>query len=383
MRQALARPDALHREAVLAHGGSVFRTVGDPSCAAFPSRLGRPGGSPGAFSQLVVRGKNSVAWEEPPAACGHGWEPPRHCAGCMGKAMKLWPVLDCIGTPLLVGLFLFFLGLETGRPLRQRIQARWKRFLTNGLVAATAAATLRLAVIPVVMAVSSLTEQANFGLLRLLPLAEPVRWVVALLILDYTVYVWHWLNHAVPFLWRFHRVHHTDLDLDVSTAFRFHAGELLLSACWRSAQMALLGVGPTLTLVFEVVQEAATEFHHSNWRLPSGVESILNRVLVTPRMHGIHHSIVERETNSNWSVLFSCWDRPHRTLRLDLPQEAVVIGVPAYRDPRELTFFSLLLMPFQKQRPTWLLPDGTHPERPAATTESFPCGGAGRIAERS
>jgi sterol desaturase/sphingolipid hydroxylase (fatty acid hydroxylase superfamily) len=301
----------------------------------------------------------------------------------MGEAMKLWPVLDYIGTPLLVGLFLLLLGLETWRPLRQRVQARWERLVTNGLLAATAAATLRLAVIPVVVAVSSLARQANFGLLPLLPLPEPVRWVVALLVLDYTVYVWHWLNHTVPFLWRFHRVHHTDLDLDVSTAFRFHAGELLLSAFWRSAQMVFLGVGPTLALLFEVVQEAATEFHHSNCRLPPGMERVLNRVLVTPRMHGIHHSIVERETNSNWSVLFSWWDRLHRTLRLDLPQEAIVIGVPAYRDPCELTFFFLLLMPFQKQRPTWLLPDGTSPDRSAATTEGHPSGGAGRIAERS
>jgi sterol desaturase/sphingolipid hydroxylase (fatty acid hydroxylase superfamily) len=209
------------------------------------------------------------------------------------------------------------------------------------------------------------TQQSQWGLVNLLPVPPLARSLIAFLLLDYTVYVWHWLNHRVPFLWRFHNVHHTDLDLDVSTAFRFHFGELLLSVFYRSAQVELIGVGPVLALVYEVVMEGATEFHHSNWRLPLRLERALNWVVVTPRMHGIHHSIVERETNSNWSVIFSWCDRLHRTVRLDIPQEAITIGVPAYRDPRELTLFSLLAMPFRRQRPTWRLPNGAHPDRVA------------------
>lgn len=280
--------------------------------------------------------------------------------------MTFHPLLDFIGGPLLGALFLLFLWLEAARPLRRRVQARWDRLLTNGAVAAMAAVTVRLAFVPVVVWVAYQTQRSGFGLVPLLPVPPLVQGIVAFLLLDYTVYVWHRLNHAVPFLWRFHNVHHTDLDLDVSTAFRFHFGELLLATGYRCAQVVLIGVGPALALAYEVALEAATEFHHSNWQLPVGLERLLNRVVVTPRMHGIHHSIVERETNSNWSVIFSWWDRLHRTTRLDVPQDAVTIGVPAYRDPRELTFVGLLLMPFRRQRPTWRLPDGEHPDRDAS-----------------
>ncbi|HET7341734.1 MAG TPA: sterol desaturase family protein, partial [Methylomirabilota bacterium] len=148
-------------------------------------------------------------------------------------------------------------------------------------------------------------------------------------------------------------VHHTDLDLDVSTAFRFHVGELLLSVVWRSAQILAIGVSPALALGYEAALQAATAFHHSNWRLPPRLERALNLVLVTPRMHGIHHSVVEAETNSNWSVIFSWWDRAHRTLRLGVPDETLHIGLPAWRDPRELGVGRLLALPFRRQRPAW------------------------------
>lgn len=237
-----------------------------------------------------------------------------------------------------------------------------------------------MTLIPVVVWIASWAQQSHFGLLYLLPISSAVRAFLALLLLDYAVYVWHWLNHVVPFLWRFHSVHHTDLDLDVSTAFRFHFVEMLLSVIYRSAQVALIGVGPLAALVYEMVMEGATEFHHSNWRLPIGWERALNRVVVTPRMHGIHHSIVERETNSNWSVIFSWWDHLHRTLRLNVPQGALSMGLPAYRDSRDLTFFSLLAMPFRRQRPSWRSPDGTRPDRAGAPPRSGGHGDPRRLA---
>ena len=117
-----------------------------------------------------------------------------------------------------------------------------------------------------------------------------------------------------------------------------------------------------MLLTFFIAFETATLFHHSNWRLPIGVERILNCVLVTPRMHGIHHSIVQRETNSNWGTMFCWWDKLHRTLRRDIPQDAITIGVPAYRDEKELTCGRLWLLPFQRQR-EWRLANGEQPER--------------------
>ena len=264
---------------------------------------------------------------------------------------RVHPVFDRVGSPLVLGLVLLLLGLEAWRPLRRRVQPRLKRLPTNFALAVTAVLVVRLVLIPVVVYVATLAHRSGFGLVKLLPVPDYFQAALALLLLDYTMYAWHWLNHRVPVLWRFHNVHHTDLDLDVTTASRFHFGELLLSVFVRSVQVALVGAGPVLVLVYEIVLEASTEFHHSNLRLPARLERVLNWLIVTPRMHGIHHSVVRRETDSNYSNLFSFWDRLHRTARLDVPQDAVTVGVPAYRDPLELTFVGLLLMPFRRQRP--------------------------------
>jgi sterol desaturase/sphingolipid hydroxylase (fatty acid hydroxylase superfamily) len=182
------------------------------------------------------------------------------------------------------------------------------------------------------------------------------------------MYCWHWLNHRVPFLWRFHHVHHTDLDLDVSTAFRFHFGEMLLSVAARSIQVVVVGASPLAALAYEVVLEASTEFHH-NSRLPLRLERVLSWFIITPRAHGIHHSIVARETNSNYSNFLMLWDRLHRTLRLNVRQDEIIIGVPDYRDARELNLISLLLMPFRRQRQR-TASDG--PSRPGAEDRDGP-----------
>jgi sterol desaturase/sphingolipid hydroxylase (fatty acid hydroxylase superfamily) len=176
--------------------------------------------------------------------------------------------------------------------------------------------------------------------------------------------------HMVPFFWRFHNVDHTDLDLDVSTAARFHFGEMILSTGFLSLAVVLFGIGPIMLVVFFITFEASTLFHHSNWRLPILVERILNLIFVTPRMHGIHHSIVQRETNSNWGTIFCWWDKLHRTLRRDVPQDAITIGVAAYREENELTLGKLLTMPFSEQR-EWRLPNGEIPEREAKLAEKL------------
>lgn len=254
-----------------------------------------------------------------------------------------------------VGLALTALFLvETCAPLRRRVRPRAERLATNALVALGAALVVRLALVPVGVVVAGAAERAGVGLLHWLPVPAGLAWPAGLLLLDYTMYVWHRLNHRVPLLWRFHLVHHTDLDLDVSTALRFHAGELLLSCGWRAVQVAVIGPPVALLLVFEVVFETATAFHHSNWRLPRALDRALAAVVVTPRMHGVHHSTRQAETNSNWSVLLSCWDRLHRTLRLERPGEPPVIGLPAYREP--LAVRELLALPFRRQRPAWPRP---------------------------
>ena len=224
-------------------------------------------------------------------------------------------------------------------------------------------AAAALMVRPVAMAVLEWASETPFGALHLVPMPVAAQFVVAFLLMDLTFYWWHVANHRVPFLWRFHNVHHIDPDLDVSTAFRFHFGEVALSAGFRAVQVSLIGLSGWMFAVYELVFQANTLFHHSNVRLPIQMERLLNLVLVTPRMHGIHHSQVRDETNSNYSVVLSWWDRLHRTLGLNVPQSEIVIGVPAYSRPADNRLVDDLLMPFRRQRDYWRLPDGSVTKR--------------------
>jgi sterol desaturase/sphingolipid hydroxylase (fatty acid hydroxylase superfamily) len=273
------------------------------------------------------------------------------------------PAFDLLAAPLLAGLIAVLFVAEQRRPLRARVERWTRRLPTNAAMSGAAAVVMRLLVVPVTLWAAVRVEAAGIGLLAWLPVPPLAAGVIGFLLLDYTNWAWHRLNHQAPVLWRFHNVHHTDLDLDVTTAFRFHAGEIVLSTVTRVAQVTLVGAGPTLFVVYEIATQAATAFHHANWRLPIGLERWLHQVLVTPRMHGIHHSIVERETNSNWGIISPWWDRLHGTLRSDVPQAAVVIGVPAYRWPGDLTFVPLVAMPFRRQPAYWSLPEGSHPDR--------------------
>ena len=185
----------------------------------------------------------------------------------------------------------------------------------------------------------------------------------AVLLLDYTLYLWHILVHKVPFLWRFHQPHHVDLDLDASTALRFHFGEMVLSVPWRAAQILLIGSSPLSLSVWQTATLMEVIFHHSNLELDPETERRLCRWIVTPRMHGIHHSMVPEETNSNWSSGLALWDRLRGTLRLNAPQHDVTVGVPAYRHPRDVTLPKVLGMPFGKQRDSWTLPGDGRPAR--------------------
>ncbi len=183
--------------------------------------------------------------------------------------------------------------------------------------------------------------------------------------MDLAFYYWHIVNHRIPFLWRFHNVHHIDPDLDVSTGFRFHFGEVAMSAVFRVVQVSAIGLSGWAFAVYELVFQANTLFHHSNLRLPIGFERLLNKVLVTPRMHGIHHSQVQRENNSNFGVVFPWWDRVHRTLGLNIAQAEIAIGIAGYSQPDDNELRNALFMPFRKQRDYWRRPDGTAVERPA------------------
>jgi sterol desaturase/sphingolipid hydroxylase (fatty acid hydroxylase superfamily) len=262
---------------------------------------------------------------------------------------------------LVLGAFALLFYLERRRPLRRAVEPALDRAERNLAMAGLAAAALQMTEQPITQRLTVLVERRRWGLLRAIMLPRGIEAVIALLLLDYTLYLWHVLTHRVPQLWRLHIVHHVDLDLDASTALRFHAAELLVSVLWRAAQILCLGITRSSLSLWQTFTLLSVLFHHSNVRLPIEFERNLVRFIVTPRMHGIHHSTVQEETASNWSSGLTIWDRFHGTLRLDVPQDAITIGVPAYRDPKELGFFHIVAMPFIPQRPAWRCPDGHVP----------------------
>lgn len=258
--------------------------------------------------------------------------------------------MDQHGAPILVGIFLLLFAMESFWILRMRRQNRMRRAMINGIIAIPGFIALRLLLLPAMVWIAHANEQWQIGVNHLYQLPTWLEATIAFALLDYSNYLWHILNHKVPLLWRFHLVHHTDIDLDLTTALRFHAGEVVTSVFFRGLAVFLVGASPVLVLIYEIFFEAATQFHHSNWRLPFAFEKMLNKLIVTPRMHGIHHSVKRDETDSNYSVIFSFWDRLHGSLNLHIPQKEITTGVPVYDNPKELTIAYLLKLPFTRIR---------------------------------
>jgi sterol desaturase/sphingolipid hydroxylase (fatty acid hydroxylase superfamily) len=275
-----------------------------------------------------------------------------------------WPLFPWIAVATVAGTFFVLLLIETWWPLRRSRESRLRRVARNLATAGIGFAIWELLAIPILLPVSRWTMEQNFGLLNWLSLTGWLRMAAALVLLDYTLWFWHWANHRVGFFWRFHSVHHVDRDMDASTALRFHFGELGLSILYRALQVAVLGVDPRSVAVWQMLLFVSILFHHSNTRLPLAVERVLVRVIVTPRMHGIHHSDFENETNTNWSSLLSAWDYLHRTIRLDVPQGAISIGLPAYDNPRKVTLGKILALPFRRRGNDWVRADGRPAVRP-------------------
>ena len=170
-------------------------------------------------------------------------------------------------------------------------------------------------------------ENSQFGLLRLLALPDFAANIFAIFLLDGWMYLWHRANHVIPFLWSLHRVHHSDREMDVTTAVRFHPGEILISTGLRLMLIALLGLSLTQILLYDTLLVVVIFLHHSNIKFPVLLDNFLRKVITTPTLHRVHHSIVSRETNSNFSSVFSFWDRLAGTFQLSVNQPTIVYGV--------------------------------------------------------
>ncbi|MEW5420686.1 sterol desaturase family protein [Amorphus sp. 3PC139-8] len=238
---------------------------------------------------------------------------------------------------------------EIAAPRRRREIPRLVRWSNNlGLVIVDTLA-LRLAFPVLAVGVALSVDAHGFGLLNWLDVPEGMAIVIAFIVLDLAIYGQHVAFHAVPALWRVHRMHHADLEIDVTTGLRFHPIEILLSMAFKLAVVALIGAPAVAVLLFEVVLNAMAMFNHANLRLPEGIDRLLRLVVVTPDMHRVHHSIERRETDSNYGFNLSVWDRLFKTY---IPQpkaghDRMTIGLPLFRTRRDLWLDRMLIQPFR------------------------------------
>src|SRR5215218_1051893 len=248
------------------------------------------------------------------------------------------------------GVLALMAGLEAVLPRRRRSFRRLRRWPSNLGVVVVDTLVLRLVFPTAAVGVALAAEAGGVGLIPWLGLPAPLTVPVAVLLLDLAIYLQHVLFHAVPALWRLHRMHHADLDFDVTTGVRFHPVEILLSMGIKFAAVAALGAPALAVLIFEVVLNATSMFSHGNLRIPEKIDRWLRWLVVTPDMHRVHHSILPNETNSNFGFNLPWWDRLFGTYK-PAPadgHQAMTIGIEQFREPRELRLDRMLLQPFRE-----------------------------------
>lgn len=240
-------------------------------------------------------------------------------------------------------------ALEALLPRRRRSFSRARRWPSNLGIVALDTVVLRLVLPTAAVGAALAAEARGVGLLPWLRLPAPVAILVAVLLLDLAIYLQHVLFHAVPALWRLHRMHHADLDFDVTTGLRFHPVEILLSMVIKLMVVVALGAPAVAVLIFEVLLNATAMFNHANLRLPAWLDRALRPVLVTPDMHRVHHSAVQRETDSNFGFNLAVWDRLFGTYRTQpaAGHDAMTIGIEQFRDPGELRLDRMLTQPLR------------------------------------
>lgn len=254
---------------------------------------------------------------------------------------------------IFAGVFGALAALEYAWPRRVPLASRVRRWGTNVGLSALNTLLLRVsffAVPALGVIAAAFGEARGWGLFPALGAPGLVAAIAGFLLLDLAVYVQHVMFHLVPPLWRIHRVHHADTELDVSTGIRFHPVEILISQAWKIAVVLALGVPVLAVLVFEIALNATSMFSHSNLRIPERVDSLVRRVIVTPDMHRVHHSTVMHEANSNFGFNLSVWDRIFTTYRSRpaLDHTTMPLGLASYRDERPQRFLWLLQFPFAR-----------------------------------
>ncbi len=247
------------------------------------------------------------------------------------------------------GVFAVMALWELVGPRRiQSIGRRWRWPNNLGVVVGNTL-LVRLVFPTTAVGLALLAETRGWGLFNLMAFPAWVGVVSSVVVLDLAIYLQHVLFHAAPALWRLHRMHHADLEFDVTTGLRFHPIEILLSMIIKFTVVAALGAPAVAVLIFEVLLNATSMFNHGNVRIPTGLDRTLRWIVVTPDMHRVHHSILSRETNSNFGFNLPWWDRLFGTYRAQpaAGHDAMTIGIEQFREPRELGLDRMLLQPFR------------------------------------
>lgn len=235
---------------------------------------------------------------------------------------------------LAVAVLVLLFAWETAQPCfalfaagREGWLKRGRHALINIAIGTVNALLTGLVFVGIWFAATAWGAEHTFGLLRWMALPAWLGWTLAVLLLDAWTYSWHRINHLLPFLWRFHRLHHSDRAMDVTTASRFHFVEILFSSLLRVPVLLLIGCGIEQLALYELLLFAVVQFHHANIGLPASLDRALRVVIVTPALHKVHHSVVRTECDSNFSSLFSWWDRLFRTLRISRDPKSIRFGV--------------------------------------------------------
>ena len=245
-----------------------------------------------------------------------------------------------------VGGFILLLLAERVWPFRRPVESRWRRCAVNLFITGANALFLSVLLGGLIVSIHRAYELHRVGLFHALGVSPWLNVALTVISLDGVTYLWHRAYHGWPPMWRMHRVHHSDRDLDVTTSGRFHLTEMAFSAVFRLGVIALLGAAAASVVIFEIVFGLLNQLEHSNLSLPEPLETWCRFVFVTPDMHRIHHSQEKSHTNSNYSTIFSWWDRLFGTYRFGDNQQRLTIGLPEYQRAGDVVLDQLLTMPF-------------------------------------
>lgn len=243
----------------------------------------------------------------------------------------------------------FFLLLEWRLSYRPPSVSKVQRWLANLPLSMVNGVVYHAFFFTAITGMLAQVAAQDLGVLNTVSLPHWLRLALGVMIMDFTIYLWHLLNHEVPLLWRFHRVHHSDLNMDVTTANRFHLGEILFSGLVRLAVIYCFGIPAAAYFLFEILVNMAIQFHHSSIKVNAAFEKWWMLLFVPPSMHRVHHSVRISERNSNYGVLFSVWDRLLGTMNTEAVQEDIVIGLGSHRDFSQVGFRHIWLMPFTRK----------------------------------